>query len=337
MMDDIFNGVCQGNYFDYSSDDEAVAGESRRIEGLAGKFIDPDFPADARAVYFDPYSTPKGQISANQLKWLRISDNTIMGCKEPVTIVGNAFSTNIECGILGDKYLVNALRMIGPRTSLVRRLIVSDKFASRGIYTVKFFKMGKWRYVHIDDFIACRPSGKVHFCKNKNPNETYAMVIEKAYAKLHGCYEAIAFGLTEHALKDFSFGGHVDCYRNEVNRRLMGVASSNDRLWDAITRVKDGLWDPLDGELASRTDSTDIIGCIRSIPDSFTEASSVRRGIALGVMYEVIDACIAYAAPTESMDSLTVGMVLVRNLAVTTGRFNGRWSLGANMIFRGNI
>jgi len=49
---------------------------------------------------------------------------------------------------------------------------------------MKFYKAGKWRYVHIDDHIPCRQSGKVHYTRNANPNETFAILIEKAYAKL---------------------------------------------------------------------------------------------------------------------------------------------------------
>ena len=34
-------------------------------------------------------------------------------------------------------------------------------------------------------------------------------------------------------------------------------------------------------------------------------------------MYEVIDACVATAEPTEELDAVTVGMVCVRNLQVS--------------------
>ena len=67
----------------------------------------------------------------------------------------------------------------------------------------------QWRYVHIDDRLPCRMSGRIHFCRNVNPNETFAMLFEKAYAKLHGCYEAIVYGSVDVTLRDMMPAAHV--------------------------------------------------------------------------------------------------------------------------------
>ncbi|CAN0091016.1 unnamed protein product, partial [Sphacelaria rigidula] len=40
-----------------------------------------------------------------------------------------------------------------------------------GIYTLKLFKEGSWRYLHIDDQIPCHPSGAPLFGKCKDPNQ----------------------------------------------------------------------------------------------------------------------------------------------------------------------
>ena len=109
-------------------------------------------------------------------------------------------------GSLGDNFLINALRTVACRPECVKRLLVTEQYANRGVYTFKFYKSGRWRYVHVDDGIPSRKSGRVHYCRNSDPNETFAMLLEKAYAKLHGCYEAIAYGLLEKALHDLTGG-----------------------------------------------------------------------------------------------------------------------------------
>ena len=85
-----------------------------------------------------------------------------------------------------------------------KALIVSDSLRGKGIYTVKFFKNGKWVYVHVDDRVPCNFSGDIYFSRSKDVNEMWVVIIEKAYAKLHGCYEALAGGMIDYALRDLT-------------------------------------------------------------------------------------------------------------------------------------
>lgn len=147
----------------------------------------------------------------------------------------NAQSSVIVQGALGNTHFVNALRHLTCSPAHINALIVSTKYAHLGLYTLKVSKAGRWRYVHIDDRIPCRQSGRVHFTRNADPNETFAMLIEKAYAKVraflpwlpyflnvcmrfvlyfplpqvHGCYEAMLHGLMERTLQDLTDSRHV--------------------------------------------------------------------------------------------------------------------------------
>eukprot|EP00606_Chrysophyceae_sp_TOSAG23-5_P000931 GSChrysophyteH2.ASY1.ANO1.1417.1 assembled CDS len=112
-------------------------------------------------------------------------------------------------------------------------MLVSDKHASQGIYTLKFYKAGQWRYVHIDDRIACRQSGRVNFARNQDPNETFAMLLEKGYAKLHGCYEALVHGMLERTIMDLTPGAHCSVQRNELNQDLDDIVDVTYDLIDA--------------------------------------------------------------------------------------------------------
>jgi len=81
---------------------------------------------------------------------------------------------------------------------------VSDANAAKGIYTFRFNKSGKFRFVHIDDRIPCNSSGNVHYSKNANPNEIWVMLIEKAYAKLHANYESLVSGVIADGIVDLT-------------------------------------------------------------------------------------------------------------------------------------
>jgi hypothetical protein len=233
----IDTGLCKGNYFDAENDDVAIAMEAEAVEHILldeeewtgeGPFLeryeDPTFPADARSLYFDPYNPPKGALNGSSVRWCSISRGELQDCGNPTTYFGDYQSPLIEQGSLGDGYLINAMRLLASMCSeggkknrhYIKRLIVSDRYAHRGIYTVKICKAGIWRYCHVDDRVPCRPSGAALFACNVNRDEVYACIIEKAYAKMHGCYEGAAFGCLEKALQELTHCGGVACYRAEL-------------------------------------------------------------------------------------------------------------------------
>jgi hypothetical protein len=253
-----------GNYHDYPDDEVALQREVELGESLSGSFfVDDIFPPNARSLYFDPLNPPKGSIPNESIKWFRIMDGDLLGCEKPVIFQEDLKSSQIQQGALGDKYFITAMTLLSCDVKYLKRLIVSSKYADKGLYTLKFYKTGKWRYVHIDDYIPCRQSGKVHFCRNANPNETYAMLIEKAYAKLHGCYEALSYGLIEKGLQDLTPASGAECIRFErLNKRT----------------ICDELWEKMENALARES----LVACGRFVADAFAENPAIRQGTTLG-------------------------------------------------------
>lgn len=41
----------------------------------------------------------------------------------------------------------------------------------QGVYTLKLFKEGAWRYLHVDDRLPCSPSRTPHYCCSQDPNQ----------------------------------------------------------------------------------------------------------------------------------------------------------------------
>ena len=256
-------GIFPGNYHEYTDDEVAIQREYELADTIEVRFKDEEFPANSRSLYFDPLNPPKGAIPNESVKWFSISQGDVADCVYPEFFKADNFSCIIDQGALGDSYFINALRLLTCQPMYITRLLVSDKFAKQGLYTFKFCKAGKWRYVHIDDRIPCRQSGRVNYCRNFNPNETFAMLLEKAYAKLHGCYEAIGCGMIEKVVQDLTESAAVQCLRLEKFRP---------------TSVCDEVWDTLEKAIENQQ----LVGCGRFIADPYSENPSKRKGITLG-------------------------------------------------------
>jgi hypothetical protein len=63
-----------------------------------------------------------------------------------------------------------------------------------GFHVFKFFKNGRWMYVLIDDQLPVSPKRQLLFAHCADKNEFWVPLLEKAYAKLFGCYQHLEGG-----------------------------------------------------------------------------------------------------------------------------------------------
>lgn len=88
-----------------------------------------------------------------------------------------------------------------------RALFVSVPGNPPGKHTCKFFKEGKWVFVDVDDRIPCLAKDRTPcYGRNRDINEYWVAVLEKAYAKYHTCYEALIDGEVDYGLHDLTGG-----------------------------------------------------------------------------------------------------------------------------------
>jgi calpain-15 len=99
-----------------------------------------------------------------------------------------------------------------------------------GVYAVRICKNGEWKEVVIDDYFPCYSRG-AHRGKptfsHANGNEMWVLLMEKAYAKLHGSYERIEAGFAEHVLHDLT-GAPSEVVESE-NKNLFDIMKKADK------------------------------------------------------------------------------------------------------------
>ncbi|XP_059488829.1 calpain-A-like [Neocloeon triangulifer] len=160
-------------------------------------YEDPDFPCTTESLFYS-------KAPPIPFKWLRPSQIV----KDPRLFVEGYSRFDIKQGELTDCWLLAALANLTLHNSLFSQVVPEDQCFEKGyagVFHFKFWQYGKWVEVIIDDRLPTF-DGKLVFLRSSQQNEFWSALLEKAYAKLHGSYEALKGGSTCEAMEDFTGG-----------------------------------------------------------------------------------------------------------------------------------
>lgn len=136
--------------------------------------------------------------------------------QQPYKIFEGGIEPNdIKQGELGDCYFLSSLAALAERPNLIQRLFSNKEISEEHCYCVWLCHDGIWEAVVLDDYFPCR-NNKVPAFSKSNGKELWVLLLEKAYAKLHGGYDKIEAGVTGYALKDLTGAPFtsVECNNN---------------------------------------------------------------------------------------------------------------------------
>ena len=115
------------------------------------------------------------------------------------TVVREPVAGDITQGILGNCWLLSALAVLVEKPALLDKVLATKTICPQGLYRVRLFRDGKLTSVIVDDQFPCTNKRQlVYSCAKRK--QLFVPILEKAMAKMYGCYESLVSGQTYEGL-----------------------------------------------------------------------------------------------------------------------------------------
>uniref|UniRef100_A0A1I8HCW1 Calpain catalytic domain-containing protein n=2 Tax=Macrostomum lignano TaxID=282301 RepID=A0A1I8HCW1_9PLAT len=181
---------------------ETFAQKKRRQLASGELYEDPEFPAEAHSLFPNPDAA--GDKSLEDFEWKRPREISLT----PKFINKSMSRFDIRQGELKDCWLLAAVASLSMHRRLLERVVPSDQGFDRdycGMFRFRFWQFGEWREVVIDDRLPTK-NDRLCFMRSQEENEFWSALLEKAYAKLNGSYQALGGGNQAESMEDLTGG-----------------------------------------------------------------------------------------------------------------------------------
>lgn len=246
-------------------------------------------------LFEDPIFSPRAS-KRSDVAWLRPFEI----CQSPKFVSAGISRFDVVQGELGDCWLVAAIANLTLNKRLFDIVVPSDQSFDRGqycgLFRFRFWQFGKWVEVVIDDRLPTK-NGQLLFVKSSDPDEFWSSLFEKAYAKLHGSYDALRGGTTCEAMVDLT-GGLTEFFDVQTEE-------TPGNLWHII---RQGF------------DRGSLIGCSIEAQDESQRENELPNGLVKGHAYSI-----TYVLEMD-VGGRSLPMLRLRNPWSGTSEWKGPWS-----------
>ena len=160
---------------------------------------------------------------------------------------------------------MSAVSALAEKPERIKKLFINDHLEPNeaGIYGVRVCKNGEWIHIVIDDWIPVK--NEIPVFSKSNGHELWVILLEKAWAKLHGTYQRIETGLSITALRDLTGAPSYLLKISEIEK---------EKLWQ---KIKDA-------------DDRDYVMAVASQPNIIVDQQKIKTlGISTFHSYSLID------------------------------------------------
>jgi calpain-5 len=191
-------------------------------------FEDPEFPATNSSIFH--FNGPSG-INPYDIKWLRPHQI----CSSPKFSIDGFDPKDLHQGSVGNCWFIAGAISITTSPKYLEQVVPHDQSFDHdyvGVFHFHFWHFGDWIDVVVDDRLPYW-NGQLLYCSNRRtPNEFWGPLLEKAFAKLAGCYEFTDGGFTQDAIVDMT--GGVTEY---LDVEHVIKTESKDGLWKSLLQA----------------------------------------------------------------------------------------------------
>ncbi|XP_014664100.1 PREDICTED: calpain-C-like [Priapulus caudatus] len=233
---------------------------------------------------------------AFQFQWKRPKELV----SKPCFLLDGQNQCDITTGKLGDSWLVSSLGSLYLTKSMFFRVIPSEQSFDDdycGLFYFRVWWHGTWKKVVIDDRLPT-VNNKLVFIQSDGSHQFWAALIEKAFAKLYGSYEALKYNTIVDGLTDLT-GGVVET-----------MDMKDDPMACSIL-------------LRSMLDVSSLVTCSTPNPAKGSVPEILPNGLSLGRSYRVIQ----LEKVSTSMDE-SIQLVRLRN-PWGAANYSGAWQEGS--------